>query len=62
MKNTRMAMLNTRRKIKAIKRRSGKSKKPRLAITPTNIKNTIPVRNAFISFVPEKSDVLPDFY
>jgi len=57
-----MAMLNTRRKIKAIKRRSGKSKKPRLAITPTNIKNTIPVRNAFISFVPEKSDVLQDFY
>lgn len=53
MKNTRMAMINARRKTKAIKRKSGKSKKPRLANMPTNIKNTAPIKNAFISFMPE---------
>jgi len=51
MKNIIIAALNTRRKIKAIKRRSGKSKNPRLAIIPTNIKNIIPVKNAFILFI-----------
>jgi len=48
MKNIIIAALNTRRKIKAIKRSSGKSKKPRLATTPINIKNTIPIKNSFI--------------
>jgi hypothetical protein len=51
MKNTIIAALNTRRKIKAIKRRRGKSKNPRLAITPINIKNTIPIKNSFIVFI-----------
>jgi len=51
MKNTRMAMLNAKRKIKAIKRSSGKSKNPKLAITPTNIKNIIPIKNSFILFI-----------
>ena len=50
MKNIRITTLKTKRKIKAIKRRSGKSTKPRLAKTPTNSKNTNPVKNSFILF------------
>ncbi len=61
MKNTRIAALNTMRKTKAIKRRSGKSKNPRLAKTPTSSKNANPVKNSFILFKPEPSDVLPGF-
>ena len=53
MKNMKMAALNTRRKIKAIKRNIGKSKNPRPASTPTNIKNTMPIKNSFILFVPK---------
>ena len=53
MKNIRMAALKASRKIKAIKRSSGKIKNPRLANTPTNIKNTTPIKNSLILFIPE---------
>jgi len=62
IKNIRIAALNAKRKTKAIKRRSGKSKKPRLTKTPTNSKNANPVKNSFILFMPEQSGILPDFY
>lgn len=62
MKNTRMTALNTKRKTKAIKRSSGKSKNPRLAKTPTNIKNITPIKNSFILSALKQSDILPDFY
>lgn len=62
IKNTRIAALNTRRKTKAIKRRSGKSKNPRLAKTPTSSKNANPVKNSFILSMPEQSGMPPGFY
>ena len=62
MKNIRITALKTRRKIKAIKRRSGKIKNPRLAKTPTNSKNANPVKNSFMLFKPGQSGVLPSFY